>query len=84
MSEPDIVADFEDKIARLSVALGASEERRCRMADTAVAEVRRLGAIIEELVAALEEYVRDFGDNEDGDSQRMADKARAAIAKAKG
>lgn len=37
-----------------------------------------------EMLAALKEYVRDYGDNEDGDSQLMAEKARAAIAKAEG
>lgn len=34
---------------------------------------------IGQLEAALREYLRDFGDNEDSDSQRMADKARAAL-----
>lgn len=37
-----------------------------------------------DLLEALQDYVRDFGDNEDGDSQRMAAKANAAIAKATG
>jgi hypothetical protein len=50
----------------------------------AAAEIERLRASNAELVAALKEYVRDFGDNEDGDSQLMADKAQAAIAKAEG
>jgi hypothetical protein len=35
-----------------------------------------------DLLKALQEYVRDFGDNEDTDSQQMTAKARAAIAKA--
>lgn len=42
----------------------------------------RLIAAAPDLLAALQEYVRDFGDNEDCDSQAMAAKARAAIAKA--
>ena len=48
------------------------------------AEVMRLRALNAELVACLEEHVRDFGDNEDDDSQRMRDKALAVLAKAKG
>jgi hypothetical protein len=37
-----------------------------------------------DLLACLQEYLRDFGDNTDDDSRRMADKALAAIAKAHG
>jgi hypothetical protein len=44
----------------------------------------RLIAAAPDLLAALKEYIRDFGDNEDSDSQLMAAKARAAIAKAEG
>ena len=44
----------------------------------------RLIAAAPNLLEALREYVRDFGDNEDDDSRLMADKARAAIAKATG
>jgi hypothetical protein len=51
--------------------------------DTAEANARLISAA-PDLLEALEEYVRDFGDNEDYDSQRMAAKARAAIAKATG
>lgn len=47
-------------------------------------EIERLRASNADLLEALQEYVRDFGDNEDIDSQRMATKARTAIAKATG
>ena len=65
----------------------AHAERLSRK-DDEIARLRALNAeLVElnaELVAALEEHVRDFGDNEDDDSQRMRDKALAVLAKARG
>jgi len=39
---------------------------------------------LDELLASLREYVRDFGDNEDSDSRRMRVKAKAVIEKVEG
>lgn len=54
-------------------------EGRRKIACEALAAMDHLGARERRLREALVEYVRDFGDNEDADSQRMAAKARAAL-----
>ena len=54
-------------------------EGRRKIACEALAAMDHLGARERRLREALVEDGRDFGDNEDADSQRMAAKARAAL-----
>lgn len=55
-----------------------------RLSDEEVAANALVFAAAPALLAVLKEYVRDFGDNEDADSKRMAEKAHAAIRAAEG
>lgn len=79
---------FTDGVRKEAAAEIGRLRRLCDQYDQVdidrIKEIERLSARNAELLVMLKEYVRDYGDNEDLDSQCMAAKANALIAKAEG
>jgi len=76
----DVEARAKDFAERVGWPYAHTAQLRCAgIDDIARAMIAFSDERTRELREVLQEYLRDFGDNEDADSQKMAAKARALL-----